>query len=120
MNNVLHKKDIIKRVEERLFYTNTKIVIGGNGKVYKRKYHLKYTQKIIITVLTAFFEVLAEVIEQGESATFSPYIKIEPRKKKGYNIYNKETMEYYSTKFTGMNRFKSACKCLAEKCNVEK
>ena len=27
MDNVLHKKDIIKRVEERLFDTNTKIVI---------------------------------------------------------------------------------------------
>ena len=46
MNNVLHKKDIIDKISEKLI--DEKIDIGGNGKKYKRKYHLKYTQKIIL------------------------------------------------------------------------
>ena len=39
MNNELHKKDVINRISEKLI--NEKIEIGGNGKKYKRKYHLK-------------------------------------------------------------------------------
>ena len=62
MNNELHKVGIINKISEKLIYE--KIAIGGNGKKYKRKYHLKYTQKIIATVLGAYWEVLSESIEQ--------------------------------------------------------
>ena len=62
MSNELHKKDIIDKISEKLI--DEKITIGGNGKKYKRKYHLKYTQKIIATVLGAYWEVLSESIEQ--------------------------------------------------------
>lgn len=37
------------KISEKLI--DEKIDIGGNGKKYKRKHHLKYTQKIIANVL---------------------------------------------------------------------
>ena len=45
MNNTLHKKEIIDGISEKLI--NERIVIGGNKSFYQRKYHLKYTKKII-------------------------------------------------------------------------
>ena len=77
MSNELHKKDIIDKISEKLI--DEKITIGGNGKKYKRKYHLKYTQKIIANVLDAFWEVVSEAIEDGNSIKINNYIKMEPK-----------------------------------------
>ena len=77
MDNELHKKDIINKISEKLI--DEKIVIGGNKSFYKRKYHLKYTQKIIANVIDAFWDVIAEIIEEGDSIKLYNYIKIEPR-----------------------------------------
>ncbi len=77
MNNVLHKMDVVNKISEKLI--DEKIVIGGNKSFYKRKYHLKYTQKIIANVLDAFWDVIADVIEDGDSIKLYNYIKIEPK-----------------------------------------
>ena len=72
MNNVLHKMDVVNKISEKLI--DEKIVIGGNKSFYKRKYHLKYTQKIIANVLDAFWDVIADVIEDGDSIKLYNYI----------------------------------------------
>ena len=77
MNNVLHKMDVVNKISEKLI--DEKIVIGGNKSFYKRKCHLKYTQKIIANVLDAFWDVIADVIEDGDSIKLYNYIKIEPK-----------------------------------------
>lgn len=120
MNKVLHKNDIIKKISNKLY--NEKIVIGGNKELYKRKYHLKYTQKIISNVLDSFWEVVAETVEEGDSIKLNKYIKIEPK------FYNERTMNAngfkginenvvpprYKIKFKVGERLKIACERLLD------
>ncbi len=121
MNRELHKGDIVKKISDKL--SNEKIVIGGNKEFYKRKYHLKYTQKIISNVLDSFWEVVADTIEEGDSIKLNSYIKIEPK------FYNEITMNAngfkginenviparYKMKFKIGERLKNACKRLSER-----
>ena len=120
MNNELHKKDVINRISEKLI--NEKIEIGGNGKKYKRKYHLKYTQKIIANVLDAFWEVIAEAVEDGDSAKINNYIKMEPRYYKAVKLnangFNNKKADIvparYRVRFTMGARLKEACRRLTK------
>ncbi|MEH2956960.1 HU family DNA-binding protein [Candidatus Merdisoma sp. JLR.KK006] len=121
MDNELHKKDIINKISEKLI--DEKIVIGGNKSFYKRKYHLKYTQKIIGNVLDAFWDVIAEVIEDGDSIKLYNYIKIEPRyykavklNAKGFpGIKENVVAARYRMKFIMGERLKEACRRLSQK-----
>lgn len=124
MSNMLLKKDIVDKISEKLI--NEKIDIGGNGKKYKRKYYLKYTQKIIIKVLDAFWEVIADSVEEGCSIKLNNYIKLEPRYYKavklnanGFNNVNNHVVPArYKIKFTMGERLKEACRRLSQKkCN---
>ena len=121
MNKELHKKDIINKISEKLI--NEKISIGGNGKKYKRKYHLKYTQKIIVNVLDAFWEVIAEAVEEGDSIKINNYIKMEPKYYKAVklnangfnNIKENIVPARYRIRFTMGKRLKEACRELSKK-----
>lgn len=121
MNKELHKNDIIKKISDRL--SNEKIVIGGNKESYKRKYHLKYTQKIIANVLDSFWEVVAETIEEGNSVKLNNYVKIEPRYYKaivmnanGFKGINENVVPArYKMKFKMGKRLKKACEQLLDK-----
>lgn len=121
MNNKLHKKDIIDKISEKLI--NEKIAIGGNGKKYKRKYHLKYTQKIIANVLNAFWDVVYESIENGDSIKINNYVKMEPKYYKAVrlnangfnNIKENIVPARYRIRFTMGERLKEACKNLSKK-----
>lgn len=121
MSNELHKRDIINKISEKLI--DEKISIGGNGKKYKRKYHLKYTQKIIANVLDAFWDVVTEVIEDGDSIKISNYVKMEPKYYKAVklnangfnNIKENIVPARYRIRFTVGKRLKEACKRLSEK-----
>ena len=121
MDNELHKKDIINKISEKLI--DEKIVIGGNKSFYKRKYHLKYTQKIIANVLDAFWDVIADVIEDGDSIKLYNYIKIEPKyfksiklKSKTFNgIKENLVPARYRMKFIMGERLKEACRRLSQK-----
>lgn len=121
MNNVLHKKDIINKMSEKLI--DEKIVIGGNKTFYKNKYHLKYTQKIISNVLDAFWDVIAETIEDGDSIKLYNYIRIEPKyfksvklTAKGFNgIRENIVPARYKMKFIMGERLKEACRVLSQK-----
>lgn len=120
MNNELHKKDLIDKISEKL--VDEKITIGGNGKKYKRKYHLKYTQKIIANVLNAFWDVVAEAIEDGDSIKINNYIKMEPKYYKsiklnanGFNHIKENIVPArYKVKFTMGERLKEACRRFTE------
>ncbi|GFI07633.1 hypothetical protein IMSAGC007_00075 [Lachnospiraceae bacterium] len=121
MNNVLHKMDVVNKISEKLI--DEKIVIGGNKSFYKRKYHLKYTQKIIANVLDAFWDVIADVIEDGDSIKLYNYIKIEPKYFKSIKL-NSKTFNgirenilpaRYKMKFIMGERLKEACRRLSEK-----
>lgn len=119
----LHKKDIIDKISQKLI--GEKIAIGGNGKKYKRKYHLKYTQKIIANVLNAFWEVVAESVEQGDSIKINNYIKMEPKYYKAVklnangfnNIKQNIVPARYRIRFTMGERLKEACRRLSQKLN---
>lgn len=121
MDNELHKKDIINKISEKLI--DEKIVIGGNKSFYKRKYHLKYTQKIIGNVLDAFWDVIAEIIEDGDSVKLYNYIKIEPRYYKAVKLNAKGfpgikeniVPARYRMKFIMGERLKEACRKLSQK-----
>ena len=121
MSDVLHKQDIINRISERM--ADERIVIGGNGKKYKRKYHLRYSQKIIANVLEAFGEVIAEAVEDGNSVKLKSYIKMEPRYYKavklnanGFNNINENIVPArYRIRFTMGERLKEACRKLSQK-----
>lgn len=120
MNNELHKKEIINKISEKLI--DEKIAIGGNGKKYKRKYHLKYTQKIIANVLDAFWDVVTEAVEDGNSIKINNYIKMEPQYymavKLNANGFNNITENIvparYRIRFTMGERLKGACRRLSE------
>lgn len=121
MSNELHKKDIIDKISEKLI--DEKITIGGNGKKYKRKYHLKYTQKIIANVLDAFWNVVYESIENGDSIKINNYIKMEPKYYKAVklnangfnNIKENIVPARYRIRFTMGERLKEACRRLSQK-----
>lgn len=121
MNNVLHKMDVVNKISEKLI--DEKIVIGGNKSFYKRKYHLKYTQKIIANVLDAFWDVIAETIEDGDSIKLYNYIRIEPKyfksvklTAKGFNgIRENIVPARYKMKFIMGERLKEACRVLSQK-----
>lgn len=121
MNNELHKKDIINKISEKLI--DEKIVVGGNKTFYKGRYHLKYTQKIITNVLDAFWDVIAETIEDGDSIKLYNYIKIEPRYYKAVKLNAKGfpgikeniVPARYRMKFIMGERLKEACRRLSQK-----
>ena len=121
MDNVLLKKDVVNKISEKLI--DEKIVIGGNKSFYKRKYHLKYTQKIIGNVIDAFWDVIAEVIEDGDSIKLYNYIKIEPRYYKAVKLNAKGfpgikeniVPARYRMKFIMGERLKEACRRLSQK-----
>ena len=121
MNEVLLKKDLVNKVSEKLM--DEKIIIGGNGEKYKRKYHLKYTQKIIANVVDAFWEAIAEAVEDGNSVKLNNYVKIEPRyykavklNAKGFPGIKENTVPArYKIKFTMGERLKEACRRLTQK-----
>lgn len=123
MSNVLLKRDVINRISEKLI--DEKIVIGGNKNVYKRKYHLKYTQKIIANVIDAFWEVVAETVEDGKTIKLNSYIKMEPRyykavrlNAKGFPCIKENIVPArYKMKFTMGERLKEACRRLSQKLN---
>jgi len=118
MNRELHKQDVINKISDKL--DDEKIVIGGNGKKYKRRYHLPYTQKIIKKVMEAFWEVVADVIEDGDSIKIYRYIRIEPRYYKGRVVKSWQDSKdvylppYYKMKFIMGERLKEACRRLSE------
>ena len=121
MNSELHKKEIVNKISEKLI--NEKIAIGGNGKKYKRKYHLKYTQKIIANVLDAFWEVIAEAIEDGDSIKINNYVKMEPKYYKAVklnangfnNIKENIVPARYRIRFAMGERLKESCRRLSQR-----
>ncbi len=121
MDNVLLKKDIVGMVSEKL--AGEKIEIGGNGKKYKRKYHLKYTQRIIANVLDAFWEAVASAVEEGDSVKLNNYVRIEPRhykavrlNAKGFPGIKEDTVPArYKVRFIAGERLKEASRRLTQK-----
>ena len=113
--------DIVREVSDKL--SDERIVVGGNKELYKRKYHLKYTQKIIANVIDAFWEVIAESIENGDTIKLNNYIKIEPKYYKGFTMNangfkgmnENEVPARYKAKFKMGERLKKACERLSEK-----
>lgn len=121
MSNELHKKDIIDKISAKLIHE--RITIGGNSKKYKRKYHLRYTKKIIANVLNAFWDVICDSIEDGDSIKIKNYVKMEPKYYKSVklnangfnNIKENIVPERYRVRFTMGEYLKNACRSLTER-----
>lgn len=115
-----HTKDnLVKSITNKL--ESEKIVIGGNRYLYKKKYHLKYTQEIVNNVLTAFLEEVEDIIESGDSVKFSSYFKLKPKFINEKSVGNPRKPgerisvpgHYKVTCFNG-KKLKEACKHLLE------
>ena len=119
MNNTLHKNDIVDKVSEKL--KTERIEIGGNKYFYKRKYHLMYSEKIIRKVLDAFWSVVAETIEDGDSVKIYNYMTISPKyyKEREVNSFDGSgkytSSPRYKIKVSVEGRLKEACKILFNK-----
>lgn len=122
MNRILSRKELIEVISALL--NNKRIVIGGNKESYKRKYHLKYSKKIIDTIITAFWEAIVISLENGDSVRINNYFKIEPQYRKGTvmkangfrdtNINTNFVPAHYIPKFRAGAKLKEACKNLTE------
>lgn len=87
MNRNIGKQELIDMVSDKL--NEERIVIGGSRKKYKRKYHLKYTKVIITKVIDAFWDVIEDVIENGDRAIVKGYFSIYPK------YYGKRQMNFF-------------------------
>lgn len=122
MNRTINRKELIKTVSALL--NKQRIVVGGNKENYKRKYHLKYNQKIIDTIIAALCEAIAITIENGDTIWIKNYFKIEPKYRKdtvmkanGFrntNINTNFIPAHYIPKFIPGNKIKEACKNLTD------
>lgn len=118
MNRTLNRKDLIKIVSALL--NKQRIVVGGNKETYKRKYHLKYSKKIIDTIITAFGEAIAVSLRNGDTVRINNYFKIEPQYRKetvmkanGFKGINTNVVPaHYVPKFRAGSKLKEACKNL--------
>lgn len=122
MNRTLSRKELIKIISVLL--NNKRIVVGGNKETYKRKYHLKYSKKIIDTIITAFWDAIVISLENGDAVRINNYFKIEPQYRKeaimkanGFRDTNIDTNfvpAHYIPKFRAGTKLKEACKNLTE------
>lgn len=119
MKEKIAKKDIVKRIVEKL--KGTKINIGGNKYMYKREYNLKYTQEIVDNVISAFMDVIVDAIEDGDVIKLNGYMILEPKyysEKRARNIYEgKEIIipAQYRVKMSVGTKLEDACKRLSDK-----
>lgn len=120
MNRILSRKELIEVISALL--NSKRIVIGGNKETYKRKYHLKYSKKIIDTIITAFWDAIVISLENGDSVRINNYFKIEPQYRKettmkanGFKGINTNVVPaHYIAKFRAGAKLKEACKNLTE------
>ena len=105
--NTVNKKELIDRISAKL--NKERIVVGGNKHAYKRKYHLKYTEAIIAKVLDAFWDVVADVIADGNKIAIQNYMTIFPKYATNGNVNS------YCVKTKVKERLKEACRILNEK-----
>lgn len=110
MNRILSRKELIEVISALL--NNKRIVIGGNKESYKKKYHLKYSKKIIDTIITAFWEAIVISLENGDSVRINNYFKIEPQYRKGavMKVNGFFVPAHYIPKFRAGAKLKEACK----------
>ncbi|MDD3361551.1 MAG: HU family DNA-binding protein [Hespellia sp.] len=119
MSKKVLKPDIVKRTANRL--KDTKITVGGNKELYKRKYNLKYSQPIVNNVLMAFMDEIVDALEAGETIQLNRYMIIEPvlraERKSRSVYYNTEVTipEQYKVKIRPGIKLEEACKKYTEK-----
>lgn len=107
MDNTIYKDEIIDRVSAKL--SKERIVVGGKKHAYRCKYHLRYTEIIIAKVLNAFWEVVADTLEDGDRVQIQHYISIFPKFATNGNVNR------YCVKTKAMSRLKEACAKLTER-----
>ena len=121
MNEIIHKTEIKRRVKEKL--KDERYVIGGNGKGHKfsKRYRLRYTAKMVDKIIEAFMNVIADIIEDGDTAILTGLVSFEPQIRKErlqINPYTKEVglyPEHYIVKAKPGLLLKEACNRLSEK-----
>ncbi len=107
MDNTIYKDEIIDRVSAKL--SKERIVVGGKKHAYRCKYHLRYTEIIIAKVLDAFWEVVADTVEDGDKVQIQHYISIFPKFATNGNVNR------YCVKTKAMSKLKEACAKLTER-----
>lgn len=99
MNKELLKKDIVNLVVDKLYEDGERIEISNQKYVYN-KYRLKYSQKVVKNVINAFWDIVAEVLAEGNSVKLNRYLIIEPKHydaKVNRNNLSKTENELYYT-----------------------
>lgn len=124
MNEIIAKKELVKKVVKKL--EGTKISIGGNKTFYKRLYNLKYSQEITDNVISAFMDVIKDTVENGDTIKFNGYMVIAPKyyaKRHARNVYEKKNIvvpEQYKVRISAGSKLKEAAKRLTDRELAEK
>lgn len=119
MNEEIIKPGLVKRTVDNL--DDKKIVIGGNKELYKRRYHLQYTQEIVDNVLSALLQTMEEIIEEGNSIRLNGYMTIQPtyyNSRMARNVYENTEIKIparYKLKFKAGTKLVEACKRFNDK-----
>lgn len=119
MNEEIIKPGLVRRIVDKL--DGTRIVIGGNKKFYKSKYHLQYTQEIVDNVLSSFLDVIEEEIEKGNTIRLNGYMTIKPTYRNprlARNVYENIEMTIparYKLKIQIGKKLTEACKRFNDK-----
>lgn len=115
MNKVYGSKDLYKGVVQKLRQDNERIGFECHKGGYKSIHKKLYTYIVVRTVLRAFFQVITEMLAEGDTVRCSGYFKIESKLYKARKVQNPhdnvlyDAPAQYKPKIKFYKRIKEAC-----------
>ena len=114
-NKIYDIQDLYKVVSQKLRQDNERIGFECHKGGYKSIHKKLYSYIIVRTVLRAFFQVITEILAEGDTIRCFGYFKIEPKlyqARKVKNLYDNvlcDAPAQYKPKIKFYKRIKEAC-----------
>lgn len=115
MNKTYNIQVLYKVVSQKLRQDNERISLECHKGGYKSIHKKLYTYIVVRTVLRAFFQVITEILAEGDTVRCSEYFKIEPKLYKARKVQNPhdnvlyDAPAQYKPKIKFYKRLKEAC-----------
>lgn len=115
MNKTYNIQVLYKVVSQKLRQDNERISLECHKGGYKSIHKKLYTYIVVRTVLRAFFQVITEILAEGDTVRCSEYFKIEPKLYKARKVQNPhdnvlyDAPAQYKPKIKFYKRIKEAC-----------
>ena len=115
MNKTYDIQDLYKVVSQKLRQDNERISFECHKGGYKSIHKKMYSYIIVRTVLRAFFQVITEILAEGDTVRCFGYFKIEPKlyqARKVKNLYDNvlcDAPAQYKPKIKFGKQIKEAC-----------